>query len=108
VVNALHEIERPGESTVSAPAHPASGELSSASSRAVKLQASTAGASGAWAVGAIAVGALAIGALAISRLAIRRLSIRRAHIGELEVDDLVIRRMRMADTGRRRWGRAEL
>jgi hypothetical protein len=49
---------------------------------------------GAVAVGAVAVGALAIGALAIGSLAIGRLVIGRARFRRLEIDELVIRRVR--------------
>jgi hypothetical protein len=49
------------------------------------------------ALGAAAVGAVAIGALAIGRLAVGRLAIRRARFGALEVDDLVVRKLRVIE-----------
>jgi hypothetical protein len=49
------------------------------------------------ALGAVAVGAVAIGALAIGRLAVGRLAIRRARFGVLEVDDLVVRKLRVIE-----------
>ncbi len=51
----------------------------------------------AFALGAAAVGAFAIGALAIGRLAIGRLAIKRARFGALEVDDLVVRKLRVIE-----------
>jgi hypothetical protein len=52
---------------------------------------------GALALGAMAVGAVAIGALAIGALRIGRLGVRRAHLGKVEIDDLVVRRLRVLD-----------
>jgi hypothetical protein len=49
---------------------------------------------GALAMGALAIGAVAIGALAIGRLGIGRLSVRHARFGKLEVDELVVRRLK--------------
>jgi hypothetical protein len=49
------------------------------------------------ALGAAAVGAVAIGALAIGRLAIGRLAIKRARFGAVEVDDLVVRKLRVIE-----------
>jgi hypothetical protein len=49
------------------------------------------------ALGAAAVGAIAIGALAIGRLAVGRLAIKRARFGALEVDDLVVRKLRVIE-----------
>jgi len=49
------------------------------------------------AVGAMAVGAVAIGALAIGRLAIGGLVIRKARFRTLEVDELTVRRLRLAE-----------
>ena len=49
------------------------------------------------AVGAAAVGALAIGALAIGRLAVGRLVIKKARFGALEVDELTVRTLRVAE-----------
>jgi len=51
------------------------------------------------AVGAAAVGVIAIGALAIGRLAVGRLVIRKARFGALEVDDLTVRRLHVAERG---------
>ena len=49
-------------------------------------------ASGALAIGALAVGALAIGALAIGRLSVRRAEARKLHFGEVEIDELRVKR----------------
>jgi hypothetical protein len=49
------------------------------------------------AIGAVAVGAFAIGALAIGRLAIRRVQLDNAKIRSLEIDNLVVKRIRAAD-----------
>jgi hypothetical protein len=46
------------------------------------------------ALAALALGALAVGALAIGFLAIRRLEVRSARFRRLEIDELVIRRLR--------------
>jgi len=53
---------------------------------------------GSLALGALAFGALAIGALAIARLAIGRATVTRAHFGEVEIDDLTVRRLRVIAT----------
>jgi hypothetical protein len=47
------------------------------------------------AVGAQAIGAVALGALAIGFLAIYRLKVRQSHFGRLEIDDLVVHRLRV-------------
>jgi hypothetical protein len=52
---------------------------------------------GAQATGALAVGALAIGALAIGALAVGRLAIRRARFGTVEIDELVVRKLRVTE-----------
>ncbi len=52
------------------------------------------------ALGAAALGAVAIGALAIGRLAVGRLVIKRARFGVLEVDELTVRRLRVAHQSR--------
>lgn len=52
---------------------------------------------GAKAIGALALGALAIGALAIGAVAIGKLVIGRTRIRRLEVDELVVRRVRITD-----------
>lgn len=49
------------------------------------------------ALGAGALGALAIGALAVGRLAVGRLVIRKAHFAALQVDELTVRRLRIAE-----------
>lgn len=49
------------------------------------------------ALGAAAVGAIAVGALAIGRLAIGRATVKRARFGSLEVDDLVVRKLRVIE-----------
>jgi hypothetical protein len=55
-------------------------------------------ATGAQALGAIAMGALAIGALALGALAIGRLVIGRARVHRLEIDDLVVGRLRITES----------
>ena len=52
---------------------------------------------GAQAVGSVALGALAVGAVAIGALAIGRLAIRRARLGHVEIDELVVRRLRVIE-----------
>src|SRR5919198_403970 len=53
---------------------------------------------GAQSVGALALGALAIGSLALGVVAIGRLVIGRAKIRHLEIDDLVVNRLRVVDS----------
>jgi hypothetical protein len=60
--------------------------------------ASGAVASGALAIGALAVGALAIGALAIGRLSVRRAEVQKLHFGEVEIDDLTVKRLHVIET----------
>jgi hypothetical protein len=48
------------------------------------------------ALGAAAFGAVAIGALAIGRLAIGRLVIKKARFGAIEVDELTVRKLHIA------------
>jgi hypothetical protein len=50
---------------------------------------------------ALALGAVALGAFAVGALAIGRLAIRHARIRRLEVDEFVVRRLRIADPGSR-------
>jgi hypothetical protein len=52
---------------------------------------------GALALGAMALGALAIGALAIGSLGIGRLRVRRATLGRVEIDDLVVHRLKLPE-----------
>jgi len=52
------------------------------------------------ALGAAAFGAVAIGAIAIGRLVVGRLVIKKARFGTLEVDELMVRRLRIAETCR--------
>ena len=59
-----------------------------------------AGLTGAALLGAIALGAVAVGAVAIGALAIGRLGVRQARIGRLEVDDLIVRRLRVLERRR--------
>ena len=61
-------------------------------SRAIPPAAGVALAIGAAALGAIAVGAVAVGALAVGRLAIKK-----AHFATLQVDELTVRRLRIAE-----------
>lgn len=49
------------------------------------------------ALGATALGAVAIGALAIGRLVIGRLAVKRTHFGAIEVDELIVRRLRVVE-----------
>jgi hypothetical protein len=49
------------------------------------------------AIGAVAIGALAIGALAIGALAIGRLAIARTRLRRVEIDELVVRRLRITE-----------
>jgi hypothetical protein len=49
------------------------------------------------ALGAAAFGAVAIGALAIGRVAVGRLAIKKARFGTLEVDELMVRRLRVVE-----------
>ena len=49
------------------------------------------------ALAAAAVGAIAIGALAIGRLAIGRVAVKQARFGSLEVDDLMVRKLRVIE-----------
>jgi hypothetical protein len=53
---------------------------------------------GAQSVGAVALGAMAIGTLAIGVVAIGRLVVGRAKIRCLEIDELVVRRLRITDS----------
>ena len=48
-------------------------------------------------IGAVAVGAFAIGALAIGRLAVRRVVVENAKFKSIEIDDLVVKRIRAAE-----------
>ena len=52
---------------------------------------------GTTALGSVALGALALGALALGAVAIGRLSVGRARIRRLEIDDLVVRRLRVLE-----------
>jgi len=63
----------------------------------VGAQAIGARAIGAQAVWGLALAAVAIGAVAIGALAIGKLAIGRARIRRLEIDELVVRRLRLAD-----------
>ena len=49
------------------------------------------------ALGAAAFGAVAIGAMAIGRLAVGRLVIKKARFGALEVDELIVRKLRVVE-----------
>jgi len=52
---------------------------------------------GAKAIGALAVGAIAFGALAFGAVAIGALAIGRTRIRRVEIDDLVVRRLRITE-----------
>lgn len=56
-----------------------------------------AGAIGAQAIGALVLAAIAVGALAIGALAIGRLAIGRARVRRFEIDELVVRRLRIIE-----------
>lgn len=64
------------------------------SSKSMKLRGVTAIAI---ATGAVAIGAFAIGALAIGRLAIRHIAVERAKFKCLEIEDLCVTRLRVAE-----------
>jgi len=49
------------------------------------------------AIGAVAIGALAIGALAIGALVIGRVAIGRTRLRRVEIDELVVRRLRITE-----------
>ncbi len=59
--------------------------------------AQSASATGSGIVGALAMGALALGAVAIGALAIGRLNVRYAKLGRVEIDDLVVKRLRVLE-----------
>lgn len=61
------------------------------------LPVSPAGALGIVALGSVAVGAIAVGALAIGALAIGRLAVGRASFRRVEIDELVVGRVRFKD-----------
>jgi hypothetical protein len=61
------------------------------------MGAATAFALGAASAGAIAIGALAIGRIAIGRLAMGRLAMGSGRVRRLEIDELVVRRLRVVD-----------
>ena len=67
---------------------------SSGNVRHLKLRSESIGAK---AIGALAIGAFAFGALAIGALAIGSLAIGRTRIRRVEIDDLVVRRLRITD-----------
>jgi len=66
-----------------------------ASATAVQSRGATA--MGALAVGAFAVGALAIGRLAIKRAAIEQLAAKETKLGRVEIDELVVHRLRVVE-----------
>jgi hypothetical protein len=49
------------------------------------------------AVGAAAFGAIAIGALAIGQLAVGRVAVKKARFRTIEVDELIVRRLRVLE-----------
>ncbi len=73
-------------------------EEQSAHPRAISVgaQATGAQATGARTIGALAVGAIALGALAIGGVAFGRLVMCRARFGRREIDELVVRDLRIA------------
>ena len=75
------------DTRVSRASHP--GQLSSSAFAKIAI--------GAQAIGAIALGAVAIGALAVGAVAIGRLAIGRARIRHVEIDELVVRKLRVID-----------
>src|SRR5271165_4871757 len=52
---------------------------------------------GALAIGALAVGAVSVGAIVVGKLAMRRAAIEQTRLGTLEIDELVVRRLRVAE-----------
>ena len=73
-------------------------ELERHNGRAVlKTQATGSHALGAQAIGALAIGALAIGTVALWRLAIGQLFIRKSKMVMLEIDELIIKRLRVGE-----------
>jgi hypothetical protein len=66
----------------------------------VRLRRYRAEAVGAKAIGALALGAFAIGALTIGALAIGRLAIGRTRVRRMEIDELVVRRLRVTEAVR--------
>jgi hypothetical protein len=64
-------------------------------SSAVGKQAVGAQAIGSLAAGALAFGAVAIGALAIGRLVVGRLIVRKSYLHCVEIDELIVRRVRV-------------
>lgn len=71
-------------------------------SRAPRTRVLPAAATGAQAIGTLATGSLAVaavavGALALGALAVGRLFVGRARIRHLEIDELVVRRIRVVD-----------
>ena len=57
-----------------------------------------AGAVGTLALGSFALGAIAMGAVAIGALAIGRLSVGKARFKSIDIDELTVRKLRMADS----------
>ena len=55
-------------------------------------------ASGAIASGALAIGALAVGALAIGRLTVRCAEAQKLHLGQVEIDELTVKRLHVIET----------
>ena len=49
------------------------------------------------AVGAVAIGAAALGAIAVGALAVGRLAVGQARIRRVEIDELVVRRLRITE-----------
>ena len=73
--------------------------LESSGNVSLKLRSESIGAkaTGASAIGALAIGAVAFGAFAIGALAIGSLAIGRTRIRRIEIDDLVVRRLRITE-----------
>ena len=71
--------------------------LPSKSARALPAAATGASAIGTSALGSIAIGAAALGALAIGAMSIGRLFVGRARIRRLDIDELVVRRIRVIE-----------
>jgi hypothetical protein len=55
--------------------------------------------SGAAALGALALGALALGAVALGAVAIGRLAVGKARFRSVEIDELVVKRLRFREPG---------
>jgi hypothetical protein len=81
------------------PRSESSGKTRHLNSRLESTGAKAIGASaiGTSAIGSVVIGALAVGALAIGAVAIGRLAIGRARLRRVEIDELIVRRLRITE-----------